>query len=68
MSSAVEVVGKIESEAAAQIFLDAEVGLLRVGVDKILADRISKRLESKGRRLRGLSNFGSRKPSWAEMR
>ncbi len=46
MASAIEVVGQIESIAVAQIALDAEIGLLRIRVDKILRLRITKRLKA----------------------
>ena len=46
MTSAIEVVGEIQSEAAAEVALDAEVRLLRVRVNEILRLRIAKGLEA----------------------
>ena len=46
MTSAIEVVGEAESEAATQIALDGEVRLLRVRVNEILRLRIAEGLEA----------------------
>ncbi len=54
VASAVEVVGEAEGESVAEIVLDAEVRLLRVGVDEILRLRISEGLEGE-RQERGLA-------------
>ena len=51
MASAIEVVSQVEGEAVAQILLDAEVGLLRVGVNEILGLWIAEGL--KGQRQEG---------------
>ena len=54
MPSAIEVIGETQSEAVAQIALQGEVRLLRVGVDKVLRLRIAKGLESQRQERRGI--------------
>ena len=46
MATAVEVVGQTQSEPAAEIAFHREIGLLRVGVNKILGLRIAEGLEA----------------------
>src|SRR3984957_10752199 len=46
MASAVEVVADAERIAVAQVALDVQIRLLRIGIDKILGLRITERLES----------------------
>ena len=53
MASTVEVVGQIEGEAAAKIALEAEIRLLRIGIDEILRLRIAKRLKASGIKVEG---------------
>ena len=56
MASAIEVVGEAERESLAEIALDGDVRLLRVGVDEILGLRIAEGLEAQ-RQERGRSRF-----------
>ena len=53
MASAVEVVGQIQSKAAAQIALKAEVCLLRIGINKVLSLRIAEGLNASGMKVDG---------------
>ena len=46
MTSAIEVVSDVQGKAAAEITLNAEIGLLSVGVYEILSLRIAERLEA----------------------
>ena len=48
MASAVEVICDVDGVAAAKVAFKAEIGLLRIGIDKVLRLRISERLESEG--------------------
>ena len=52
MASAVEVVSQAESEAAAEILLQGQVRLLRVGVNKILRLRIAEGLKCQRQKCR----------------
>ena len=52
MTSAIEVVSDVQGKAAAEITLNAEIGLLSVGVYEILSLRIAERLEPE-RKTRG---------------
>src|SRR2546425_8924617 len=52
MAATVIVVSERQREIAAKVALDAEVGLLRVGVHEILALRISERLKAQWKKSR----------------
>ena len=45
MPSAVEVVSQIQGKSVAQIAFDADIDLLRIGINEILGLRIAKWLE-----------------------
>src|SRR6185369_6066567 len=46
VTSAVKVVGEVQGKARAEIALETQIDLLRVGIDEILGLGISERLES----------------------
>src|SRR5437899_1281250 len=46
MTSAIEVIRQVQGKAPAEITLDAEVGLLGIGIDEVLALGIAERLKS----------------------
>src|SRR5208283_4386592 len=54
MASAVEVVRQIEVEAIAKVAFDAEIGLLRIGVDEVLGLRITEGLRDQRKERRGI--------------
>ena len=53
VAAAVEVVSQTEGEATAEVALDGQVRLLRVGIDEVLGLRIPEGLEASGRKCLG---------------